>query len=77
MRSELARSGEVKLLAVTVENRADAVRRRDLDTAQRIIHRRPIMHGIGMPADEVPAARTAMARDIADAVPETRGGARA
>jgi hypothetical protein len=38
----------------------------------RIPH--PIMHGVGMPADDVPAARTAMARDIADALQAARGG---
>jgi hypothetical protein len=32
------------------------------------------MHGVGMPADDVPAARMAMARDIADALLAARGG---
>jgi hypothetical protein len=59
---------------VTVGHKADAVRRHDLETAQRIIDRHPIMHGVGMPADDVPAARTAMARDIADALQAARGG---
>jgi hypothetical protein len=58
----------------TVENQADAVRRRDLEVAQRIIDRHPIMHGVGMPADDVPAVRSAMARDIADALATARGG---
>jgi hypothetical protein len=58
----------------TVEHQADAVRRHDLETAQRIIERHPIMHGIGMPLDQVAQARVAMARDIADALAAERGG---
>jgi hypothetical protein len=58
---------------VTVENQADAVRRHDMEIAQRIIDRHVIMHGLAMPADDVPAARMAMARDIADALKAARG----
>jgi hypothetical protein len=50
------------------------VRRHDLETAQRIIDRRVIMHGVGMPSDDVPAALIAMARDIAEALQTARGG---
>jgi hypothetical protein len=32
------------------------------------------MHGVGLPADEVPAARMAMARDIANVLAAERGG---
>jgi hypothetical protein len=32
------------------------------------------MHGIGMAVDDVPAARMAMTRDIADALRAARGG---
>jgi hypothetical protein len=39
---------EVLATGVTVENQ---VRRRDLDTAQKIIDRHPIMHGTGMAVD--------------------------
>jgi hypothetical protein len=49
------------------------MRRHDMEAAQRIIDRHVIMHGIGM-ADDVPAARIAMARDIADALQAARGG---
>jgi hypothetical protein len=59
---------------VSVEHQADAVRQHDMEAAQRIIDRHPIMHGIGMAADDVPAARMAMARDIADALLAARGG---
>ena len=52
---------------VTVENQATAMRRRDLETAHRIIDRHPIMHGICMPVEDVAQARVAMACDIADA----------
>jgi hypothetical protein len=38
---------------VTVENQAAAMRRRDLDTAHKIISRHPIMHGVGMPVEDV------------------------
>jgi hypothetical protein len=68
--------GNILAASVTVEHQADAVRRRDLEVAHRIIDRHPIMHGVGMPSDDVPAARTAMARDIADAFAEARGGCR-
>jgi hypothetical protein len=59
---------------VTVEHQADAVRRRDLETALKIIERHPITHGIAMAVDAVAAARVAMARDIADALAAARGG---
>jgi hypothetical protein len=59
---------------VTVENQASAARRRDLDTAQKIIDRHPIMHGVGMPVEDVAQARVAMAGDIADALAAERGG---
>jgi hypothetical protein len=61
--------------SVTIEHQADVVRQRDMETAQRIIDRHAIMHGMGMSADDVPAARMAMARDIADALRTARGGA--
>jgi hypothetical protein len=59
---------EILVTGVTVENQATAMGRRDLETAQGIIDRHVIMHGVGIHADNVPAARTAMARDIADAL---------
>jgi hypothetical protein len=58
---------------VTVENQAAAIRSRDLVTAQRIIDRHPIMHGIGMPVEDVAPARMEMAGDIADALAAERG----
>jgi hypothetical protein len=60
---------------VTVEQQAEIVRRQDLEAAQRIIDRHVIFHGVGIPADKVPAARMAMARDIADAMQAARRGA--
>jgi hypothetical protein len=60
--------------SVTAEHQAEIVRRRDLEIAQRIIDRHVIMHGVGMAADKVPAARMAMARDIANALQVARGG---
>jgi hypothetical protein len=59
---------------VTVENQVAAMRRRDLATAQKIIDRHPIMHGVGMPVEEVAQARVAMVSDIADALAAERGG---
>jgi hypothetical protein len=59
---------------VTVENQASAVRRRDLDTAQKIIDRHPIMHGVGMPVEDAAQARMVAAQDIADALAAERGG---
>lgn len=59
--------------AATVRHQADAVRRHDMETAQRIISRHPIMQGIGMPTEEIAAARAAMVRDIADALQAARG----
>jgi hypothetical protein len=59
--------------SLTVEDQAAAARSRDLETAQKIIDRHPVTHGIGIPADDVPAARLAMARDIADALAAARG----
>jgi hypothetical protein len=58
---------------VTMENQAEAMRRRDMETAQKILDRHVIMHGVGLPAEDVPAARTAMARDIAEALAAERG----
>jgi hypothetical protein len=58
---------------LTVENQATVVRSRDMATAQRIIDRHPIMHGLGMALEEVGTARLAMARDIADALAAERG----
>jgi hypothetical protein len=49
-----------------------APRRQDMETARRIIDRHVIMHGVGMPPDDVPAGRMAMARDIADALQGAR-----
>jgi hypothetical protein len=57
----------IEAAAVTVEHQADAMRRRDLTTAQKIIDRHPIMHGVEMALEDVGTARQAMARDIADA----------
>jgi hypothetical protein len=65
---------EILATGVMVENQATAMGRRDLEAAQKIIDRHPIMHGVGMPADDVPAARMAVARDIADALLAARGG---
>jgi hypothetical protein len=58
----------------TVEHQAEAARRCDLETAQRIIDRRPVTCGVGMSAADVPAARMAMAGEIADALAAERGG---
>ncbi len=58
----------------TFENQATEMRRRDLETAHRIVERHPIMQGIGMRLDDVAQARVAMARDIADALAAERGG---
>jgi hypothetical protein len=58
---------------VTIENQAAAMRRRDLDAAQKIIQRHSIMHGIGIPVDDLAPARMAMASDIADALAAERG----
>jgi hypothetical protein len=57
---------------VTVEDQDLALRQRDLTTAQAIIDRHQIMHGI--PVEDVPTAREAMARDIASALLAARGG---
>jgi hypothetical protein len=57
---------------VTVEDQDLAVRQRDLTTAQAIIDRHQIMHGI--PVEDVLAAREAMARDNASALLAARGG---
>jgi hypothetical protein len=57
---------------VTVEDQDLALRQRDLATAQAIIDRHQIMHGI--PVEDVPAAWAAMAWDIADALQAARGG---
>jgi hypothetical protein len=65
---------EILAAAVTVENQVAAMRRHDLETAQRIINQHPIMHGIGMPVEDVAQARVAMARDIADALAAERVG---
>jgi hypothetical protein len=59
-------------VGVTVEDQDLALRQRDLATAQAIIDRHQIMHGI--PVEDVPAAREAMARDIASALFGARGG---
>jgi hypothetical protein len=64
----------IEAAGVTVDNQADAIRRRDLEIARRIIDRRPIMHGHAMPAEEVGEARQAMTRDIADAIEAARAG---
>jgi hypothetical protein len=58
----------------TVENQADALRRRDITIAQRIIDRRAILHRLGMAADDVPGAGMAMTWDIADALHGEREG---
>jgi hypothetical protein len=50
------------------------MRRRDLEAAQNIIDRHPIMHGIVMPVEDVAQARVAMAREIADALAAERVG---
>jgi hypothetical protein len=59
--------------SVIVEHQGEALHRRDMEMAQRIIDRQPIMHDVEMPADDVLAARTAMACDIANALAEARG----
>jgi hypothetical protein len=64
----------IQAAGVRVQNQAEAMRRLDLATAQKIIDRHPIMHGVGMPAEEVAPARVAMAGDIADALAAERGG---
>jgi hypothetical protein len=66
--------GHLFAVGATVEHQNTAMRRHDMEAAQRIIDRHPIMHGIGMASDDVPAARSAMARDIADALQTARGG---
>jgi hypothetical protein len=75
--------------SVTAEDRELALRQRDLVTAQAIIDRHQIMHGIlastqaiidrhqttrGIPAEDVLAAREAMVQDIASALFAARGG---
>lgn len=67
----------IEAAGVTVDNQAEAVRRRDLEIAMRIIDKHPIMHGRGMPAEEVGQARLDMAGDIADAFEAVREGAAA
>ncbi len=59
--------------AATVRHQADAVRRHDMEAAQRIINRHPVMQGVGLPPEEIPAARAAMVHDIADALQAARG----
>jgi hypothetical protein len=59
---------------LTVEDQATVVRSRDMATAQRILDRHPIMHGTGMPVEDVAQARVAMASDIAHALAAERGG---
>jgi hypothetical protein len=66
--------GHIFAVGLTVEHQADAVWQHDMETAQRIIDRHVIMLGMGIHADNVPAARTAIARDIADALLAARGG---
>jgi hypothetical protein len=65
---------EILASGVTPEHQATVIRGRDLVTAQRIIDRHPIMHGIGMSVEEVAQARVAPASDIADALAAERGG---
>jgi hypothetical protein len=65
---------EIEAAGLDVANQASAVRCRDLATAQRIIERHVIMHGMGMSVEDVGAARGAMARDISDALAAERGG---
>jgi hypothetical protein len=65
---------EIIASGVMPEHQATVIRSRDLVTAQRIIDRHPIMHGVGMPVEEVAPARVAMASDIADALAAERGG---
>ena len=60
-----------KLSAATVERLRSACHT-DLTTAQAIIDRHQIMHGI--PVEDVLAAREAMARDNASALLAARGG---
>jgi hypothetical protein len=43
----------IEAAGVTVDNQADAIRRRDLEIELRIIDRHLIMHGHAMPAEEV------------------------
>jgi hypothetical protein len=64
----------ILVAGLTIENQAAAMRRRDLDAAHKIISRHPIMHGVGMPVEEVAQARVAMAGDIADALAAERVG---
>lgn len=68
IKHEILASGDM------IEHQADTMRRRDMEAAQRIIDRHVIMHGVGLPADDVPAARVAIARDIADALAAERSG---
>jgi hypothetical protein len=56
---------------VTVDHQAAAVRQHDMEIARRI---HIIMHGLGIHADNAPAARTALERDIADALQAAREG---
>jgi ureidoglycolate hydrolase len=65
---------EILATGETAENQVDAARRRDLETALKIIERHPIMHGVELPVDQVGRARLSMARDIADALAAERGG---
>jgi hypothetical protein len=67
-------TSEILAGGLSVENQAAAMRRRDLEAAYKIIDRHPIMHGVGIPSDDVPPAKSAMARDIADALAAERGG---
>jgi hypothetical protein len=84
IRSKIAAGG-----GVTVEVQDLALRQRDLATAHAIIDRHQMMHGIlasaqiiidrhqtmhGIPVEDLMAARTAMARDIADALQAAREG---
>ncbi len=57
---------------ITPEHEADAMRERDRETAYALIDRHLIMRGIAI--EDVPAAREAIARDIANALEAARGG---
>jgi hypothetical protein len=45
----------------------------DLEAANMIIDRHPIMHRVGRPVEDVAPARVAMASDIADTLAAERG----
>ena len=65
---------EIQAAGVTVENQAAAVRSHDLATAQKIIDRHPIMHGLGMAVEDVASARVRWLAILPTPFAAKRGG---